>query len=39
MQGYIWDAQSDMFYALAGALCTLLFSKHLRRAITKDALS
>jgi putative membrane protein len=33
MQGYIWDAQSDMFYALLGALAILLFSKRLRRAI------
>ncbi len=33
MQGYIWDAQSDMFYALLGALCTLLFTKRWRRSI------
>jgi len=33
MQGYAWDAQSDMLYALAGALLTLLFAKSLRRAI------
>lgn len=33
MQGYIWDAQSDMFLALLGALCTLLFSNRLRRTI------
>lgn len=33
MQGYIWDAQSDMLYALAGALLTLLFVKNLRRSI------
>lgn len=24
-QGYVWDTQSDMFYALIGALSTLLF--------------
>lgn len=35
MQGYAWDAQSDMLYALAGALLTLLFAKSLRRAIAK----
>lgn len=35
MQGYIWDAQSDMFYALLGALLVLSFSKRLRRAIEK----
>lgn len=29
MQGYIWDSQSDMFLALLGALCTLLFWKSL----------
>ncbi len=33
MQGYIWDAQSDMFFALLGALAVILFSKRLRRAI------
>jgi putative membrane protein len=33
MQGYIWDAQSDMFFALLGALTVILFSKRLRRAI------
>lgn len=33
MQGYIWDAQSDMFFALAGALCTILFARSLRRKI------
>lgn len=33
MQGYIWDAQSDMFFALAGALCTILFASSLRRKI------
>ena len=35
MQGYAWDTQSDMLYALAGALLTLLFAKSLRRAIAK----
>ncbi len=33
MQGYIWDAQSDIFFALLGALSILLFSKRLRRAM------
>jgi len=33
MQGYFWDAQSDMFYALLGALAILLFSKRLRQTI------
>ena len=33
MQGYFWDAQSDMFFALMGALSILLFSKSLRRTI------
>jgi putative membrane protein len=36
MQGYIWDAQSDMLFALAGALCALLFSKRQRRLIERD---
>jgi len=36
MQGYAWDAQSDMLFALAGALLTLLFAKPLRRAILKS---
>lgn len=36
MQGYAWDAQSDMLYALAGALLALLFAKSLRRAITRS---
>lgn len=36
MQGYIWDAQSDMFYALLGALSVLLFSKRLRQAIAPE---
>lgn len=36
MQGYAWDAQSDMLYALAGALLTLLFAKSLTRAIEKS---
>ena len=35
MQGYIWDAQSDIFYALLGALVVTLFSKRLRRAIAE----
>jgi putative membrane protein len=33
MQGYIWDAQSDMFYALLGALTVILFSGKLYQAI------
>lgn len=37
MQGYFWDAQSDMFYALLGALLVLLFSKKLRRAILRES--
>ena len=37
MQGYIWDAQSDMFCALTGALCALLFSRRMRRSIEKSA--
>lgn len=37
MQGYIWDSQSDMFCALTGALCALLFSRRMRRAIEKSA--
>jgi putative membrane protein len=28
-QGYVWDTQSDMFLALIGAICSLLFlSRH-----------
>lgn len=38
MQGYAWDAQSDMLYALAGALFILLFAKKLRRAIAKSSI-
>ena len=38
MQGYAWDAQSDMLYALAGALITLLFAKNLRRAIENSSM-
>ncbi len=38
MQGYIWDAQSDMFYALLGAITVILFSGRLQQAISlKDA--
>ncbi len=37
MQGYIWDAQTDMVYALLGALSVLLFSKMLRRAIVRES--
>ena len=37
MQGYIWDAQTDMVYALLGALTVLLFSKRLRRAIVRES--
>ncbi len=37
MQGYIWDAQTDMVYALLGALSVLLFSKRLRRAIVRES--
>lgn len=33
MQGYTWDAQSDMLCALVGALCALLFAKRIRKAI------
>ena len=33
MQGYAWDAQSDIFFAFAGALITLLFANSLRRVI------
>ena len=33
MQGYAWDAQSDMLYAFAGALLTLMFVKPLRHVI------
>lgn len=33
MQGYVWDAQSDMLCALLGALCALLFAKRIRKAI------
>lgn len=36
MQGYAWDAQSDMLYALAGALLTLLFAKSLRRNVAES---
>jgi putative membrane protein len=36
MQGYAWDAQSDMLYALVGALLALLFTRSLRRAIAKS---
>lgn len=34
MQGYIWDAQSDMFYALLGALSVILFSGRLQQSIS-----
>ncbi len=27
-QGYVWDTQSDMFWALAGAVAALLFTRH-----------
>jgi len=37
MQGYIWDAQSDMFLALLGALTIVLFSKRFRRAMVPDS--
>jgi len=37
MQGYAWDAQSDMLYALAGAVLTLFFTGQLRQAIEKSA--
>lgn len=37
MQGYAWDAQSDMLYALAGALLTILFAKQLRHAIATSS--
>ncbi len=37
MQGYAWDAQSDMLFALAGAALTLLFAKPLRRTILKSS--
>lgn len=33
MQGYIWDAQSDMFFALLGALSAILLTRSLRRKI------
>lgn len=34
-QGYIWDAQSDMLFALIGAFCALLFSKYHNIKIAK----
>ncbi len=35
-QGYIWDAQSDMLFALIGAACALLlFSRYQNRAIAR----
>jgi len=37
MQGYFWDAQSDMFYALLGTLSTLLFSRSLRQTIAAES--
>ena len=37
MQGYFWDAQSDMFYALMGALSILLYSKRMRRTIAQKS--
>jgi len=37
MQGYIWDAQTDMVYALLGAFSVLLFSKRLRQAIVQKS--
>lgn len=34
-QGYIWDTQADMFYALVGALLMILFSRLHNREIDK----
>lgn len=34
-QGYVWDTQSDMFLALLGALCALLFTRWHERAMHK----
>ena len=28
-QGYVWDTQSDMMYALIGAICALVLLRHL----------
>lgn len=30
MQGYIWDTQSDMFFAMIGAICMLIFFSKLQ---------
>jgi putative membrane protein len=35
-QGYVWDTQSDMFYALLGAVCMIVFvSKYQDKQIKK----
>lgn len=35
-QGYVWDTQSDIFYALTGSLCMLLFfSRYQDRCIAR----
>jgi putative membrane protein len=37
-QGYVWDTQTDMGYALLGALAALLlFSRFHDRALAKNA--
>ncbi|MDI9244639.1 DUF2238 domain-containing protein [Marinobacter sp. CHS3-4] len=39
-QGYVWDTQSDMFFALIGALCTVVFLSRWHDAqLTKRGLS
>lgn len=34
-QGYVWDTQSDMFLALIGSLCALLFARWHARAMRR----
>lgn len=41
MQGYVWDTQSDMFCAMIGAICMLIFfsrlqDKQIRKLENKD---
>lgn len=36
-QGYMWDAQTDMFFAVLGGLLTIIFSKKIITNIQKSA--
>ena len=37
-QGYIWDAQSDMFFALMGAIAALVFFSKYHNKVLKNLL-